>query len=175
MLSPLKIGTVMVQTGTFIPDSVGVQKEIFCPGWQAITNLNGDDLDRQIRGKNWNFFFVSGELQGTSWGSWNGSTVRSAAIRVLRKTQATRLNGFEITGIHQRRFLGIPRVVVTGHSRHLQKSPVLENITERIHQASVNSIRQSDKVVAPDAAVAYAPRTCLCNRHSPPCKSSSTC
>ena len=45
MLSPLKIGTVLLQAGTFIPDSVCVQTEPFCPVWQAITNVNGDDLD----------------------------------------------------------------------------------------------------------------------------------
>ncbi len=127
MLSPLKIGTVLLQTGTFIPDSVCVQKEIFCPGWQAITNANGDDLDRQIRAKGWNFFFLCGELQGTSWGYWSGVAVRRAAIRVLRKTEATKLNGFEITGILERRFLGVRHVVVTGHSRHVQESTVLRS------------------------------------------------
>jgi hypothetical protein len=135
MLSPLKIGTVLLQTGTLVPDSVCVKKEIFCPGWQAITNVNGDDLDRQIRGKGWNFFFLCGALQGTYWGSWSGVAVRRAAIRVLRKTQATKLNGFEITGIHERRFLGVRHVVLTGHSRHVQKSTVLQDITERIRQA----------------------------------------
>lgn len=136
MLSPLKIGTVLVQTDTFIPDSVSVQKETFTPGWQAITNVNGDDLDRQIRDDGSNFIFMGGALQGTSWGSWSGTAIRCAAIRVLKKTQATKLNAFEITGIHARRFLGVPYVVVTGHSRHVQKSTVLQNIAERIHQAA---------------------------------------
>jgi hypothetical protein len=45
MMSPLKVGTVLLQDGAFIPDSVWMLKEPFCPGWQAITNLNGDDLD----------------------------------------------------------------------------------------------------------------------------------
>jgi hypothetical protein len=136
MLSPLKIGTVLVQTDTFIPNAVWVQKETFTPGWQAITNLNGDDLDRQIREDGWNFIFMGGALRGTSWGSWSGTAIRCAAIRVLKKTRATKLNAFEITGIHARRFLGVPHVVVTGHSRHVQKSTVLQNIAERIHQAA---------------------------------------
>lgn len=138
MLSPLKIGTVLFQTDTFIPDSVWVQKETFCPGWQAITNLNGDDLDRQIRRDGWNFVFMGGALQGTSWGSWSYVAVRCAAIRALKKTQTTKLNAFEITGIRARRFLGIPHVIVIGHSRHIQKGTVLQNIAERIHQAARN-------------------------------------
>lgn len=158
MLSPLKIGTVFVQTDTFIPDSIWVQKETFTPGWQAITNLNGDDLDRQIRRDGWNFIFMGGALQGTSWGSWSHVAVRCAAIRVLKKTQTTRLNAFEITGIHARRFLGFKYVIVTGHSRHVQKSTVLQNIAERIHQATrdVPSSTSNGVSVVPVPAPAVA-------------------
>lgn len=136
MSSILKTGTVLVQTDTVIPTSVWVQREAFCPGWQTITNLNGDDLDRQIRSDGWKFIFIGGALRGSSWGSWGGVAIRCAAIRVLRKTEVTKLNAFEITGIRARRFLGIPYVVVVGHSRHVQKSTVLQNIAERIHQAA---------------------------------------
>ena len=158
MLSPLKIGTVLVRTETFIPDSVWVQKETFCSDWQAITNLNGDDLDHQIRRDGWNFMFIGGVLQGTSWGPWSDVAIRCAALRVLQKTQATKLNAFEITGIHPRRFLGVPYVVVTGHSRHLQKSTVLQNIAERIHRAARDAPSStSDEVgVVPVPAPAVA-------------------
>jgi len=49
MLSPLKIGTVLLQSGTYIPDSVWTERETCCPYWEAITNLDGDALDHQIR------------------------------------------------------------------------------------------------------------------------------
>lgn len=147
MLSPLKLGTVLVRTNTFIPDSVCVQRETFCAGWQAITNLNGDDLDRHIRADGWNFVFMGGAMRGTSWGSWSGTAVRCAAIRVLKKTQATKLNAFEISSIVALRFLGIPYVIVTGHSRHVQKSTVLQDIAERIHQAAKPAQRSASEGV----------------------------
>ena len=158
MQSPLKIGTVLFQTDTFIPDSVWLQKETFCPGWQAITNLNGDDLDRQIRRDGWNFIFMGGAVQGTSWGSWSHLAVRCAVIRVLKKTQTTKLNAFEITGIHARRFLGFKYVIVTGHSRHVQKSTVLQSIAQRIHQAArdVPSSTSNGVSVVPAPAPAVA-------------------
>lgn len=136
MSNLLKIGTVLMQTGAYIPESVWVERETYSPGWEEVTNLDGEDLDRLVRRENWNFFFFGGALQGMSWGSPSGSSVRCAAIRVLKKSKLTKLNGFEITGIHARRFLGIPYTNVTGHSRHIQKSTVLQNIAERIHQAS---------------------------------------
>lgn len=151
MLSSLKIGTVLVQTDTFIPDSVSVHRETFCPGWQTITNLDGGTLDRQIRSDGWNFMFMGGPLRSTSWGSWSGTAIRCAAIRALKKTRATKLNAFEITAIRARRFLGIPYVIVIGHSRHIQKSTVLQNIAERIHQAArpVPSSTSNGIAVAP--------------------------
>lgn len=136
MLSPLRIGTCLLQTDTVIPESVTVQKETFCDGWQEITNLSADDVDREVRKDRWNFMFMGGGIGGSSWGSWSGTAVRSAALRALGKAKAKKFNAFEITAIHARRFVGIPYVVVTGHSRHLQKGTTLQNIAERIHQAA---------------------------------------
>jgi len=136
MVSPLKVGTVLVQDDTVIPDSVWILKETFCPGWQAITNVSAEDLDRQIRDKNWNFMFVAGALHGTSWGSWSEGVVRYAAIRVLRKAELAKFNAFEITGIHKSKFLGFHYVTVSGHRRHAQQSVVLQKLAQRIHRAA---------------------------------------
>jgi len=135
-MSNLKMGTVLLQTGTSIPESVWIEKEAYSPGWEEVTNVNGDDLDRQIRRENWSFFFIGGAIQGTSWGSWREIATRSATIRALNKSGLTRFNGFEITGIHSRRFLGLGYVTVVGHARHLQPSPVLQNFAERTRQTS---------------------------------------
>ena len=158
MSSPLKIGTVLVHTDTIIPESVWVQRETFCVDWQTIMSLSGDDLDRQLREDGWNLMFMGGTISGTSWGSWGGTAIRCAAIRVLRKTRASKFNAFEITDIHARRFLGFPYVVVTGHSRHLQQSTVLQSIDERIHDvARIEPSSASGKIgVAPLSAPAVA-------------------
>lgn len=156
MSNPLRIGTVFLRTDTFVPESVWVQRESFCVEWQAITNLSSDDLDRQIRDGGWNLMFMGGAISGTSWGSWSGTVIRCAAIRVLKKTRASKFNAFEITGIHARRFLGVPYVVVTGHSRHLQQSTVLQSIAERIHEAAriVPSPNSGKTGIAPVSAPA---------------------
>jgi hypothetical protein len=132
-----------MQTGTVIPESVHVQTETFCSDWYTITSLSGDDLDRQLRSDRWNFVFMAGACQAASWGSWSGTAIRCAAIRVLKKSKATKLNAFEITGIRARRFLGVPYVVVSGHSRHVQKSTVLQGIAERIHQVGQPALRST--------------------------------
>src|SRR5438874_12996103 len=107
MLSPLKIGTILMETDTFIPDSVWVQKESFCPGWQAITNLNGDDLDGQIRRDGWNFMFVGGALQGTSWGLLSYVAIRCAALRIFKSMNITMHNYIHMYVIHYMRSYGV--------------------------------------------------------------------
>jgi hypothetical protein len=157
MLTSVKIGTVLLQDGVVAPHSVWMTKETFCSGWQAIANMNGDDLDRQIRAENWNFIFVAGSLRGSSWGSWTNVAVRCAAIRVLRRAKLAKFNGFEITGIQKRTFLGFHYVTVIGHSRHLQQSVVLHKLAQRSHQAthpasSVDSNLPAVPLPAPEAA-----------------------
>jgi hypothetical protein len=155
MPGALKTGTVLMRTGTFIPEPAWVKEETYSPGWQLITNLDGDGLDRHIRRNNWHFFFMGAALRGTSWGSWSGTTVRCAAIRVLRKTKPTELNCFEITDIYTRRFLGLRYVSVVGHSRHIQKNTVLQSMAERIPQAGQPAVISASTI--PGAAPLSAP------------------
>jgi hypothetical protein len=148
-MSNLQMGTVLLQTGVAIPDSVWIEKETYSPGWEEVTNLSGDDLDRQLRRENWSFFFIGGAIQGTAWGSWSGIATRSAAIRAMNKSGLTRFNGFEITGIYPRRFLGIRYVAVVGHARHLQFGPALQNLAERTRQASQSPAISAAPLPAP--------------------------
>ena len=127
----LRAGTVLMQTGTVMPESVWVEKGSYFRGWEVIKNLDGDSLDRNLRKSNWNFFFIAGSIHAISWGSGNGITARRTAIRALAKTKVKKFNCFEITEVTFRRFLGIPYVSVVGHSRHVQEDRVLESSVHR--------------------------------------------
>lgn len=49
-------------------------KETLCPGWDAVTNLTGEDLDRQIRSRNWK--------QGTAEARRTNSSGRTPCSRL---------------------------------------------------------------------------------------------
>ena len=127
----LRAGTVLMQTGTVMPESVWVEEGPYSPGWEVIKNLDGDSLDRNLRESNWNFFFIAGSVHAIAWGPGNGITARCAAIRALAKSKLKKFNCFEITEVTTRRFLGIPYVSVVGHSRHVQEDRVLESLARR--------------------------------------------
>jgi len=127
----LKAGTIMMQAGTLLPESLRVEAEPYCYGWEMIQDSDGDVLDRKVRGAGWSFFFMAANIQAMVWGFVGKKTVRRAVRRVLGKVKLSKFNCLEVTEISARRFLGFPYVHVSAHSRHIQKTALLQSFIER--------------------------------------------
>jgi len=121
MLGMYSTGTVLVKDGTLFPASLAIESEEFLPGWRAVKSLDRDGLARQIEGANWNFFYLAGGVRTTVIGGRPGN-LRRAMKHLVAKQKGEKYNCLEITKIATRRFLGIPFLRVTAHSRHIQKS-----------------------------------------------------
>jgi len=61
--------------------------------------------------------------------------VRRALRRVLPKVKLLKFNCLEITEVTQKRFLGFPYVHVSVHSRHIQRSPIMQSLVGRSQAA----------------------------------------
>ena len=120
-----------MKVGTIIPQSLRVETELYSQGWEIIKNSDADALDRDIRRADWNFFFLAASIQATSLGYWRERTVRRAMERVLARAEPSNCNCLEITEVSAKQFLGFPYVHVSAHSRHIQKSPFLQELAER--------------------------------------------
>jgi hypothetical protein len=127
----IKAGTIMMKAGTIIPQSLRVETELYLHGWEIIKNSGADAVDRDIRRADWNFFFLAASIHATALGYWGERTVRRAMERVLAKAEPSKLNCLEITEVSTRQFLGFLYVHVSAHSRHIQKSPFLQELAER--------------------------------------------
>jgi hypothetical protein len=122
----------MMKAGTIIPQPLRVETELYLHGWEIIKNSDAEAVDRDIRRADWNFFFLAASLQATASGYWGERTVRRAMERVLAKAEPSKFNCLEITEISAKQFLGFPYVHISAHSRHIQKSPFLQEPAERI-------------------------------------------
>ena len=60
--------------------------------------------------------------------------IQRALKRMLAKVKPQHFNSLEVTGIVARRFLGVPYVIVSAHSRHMQQSCNLDSLKLRISQ-----------------------------------------
>jgi hypothetical protein len=114
-------GTVLIRENTLLPPDLEVESEVFLSGWRIVKNLDRSALTRNIEGANWNFFYLAGEIRATVLGRERSGTLRRAVKCVLAKQEGQKFNSLEITKVVSKRFLGIPFMRVTAHSRHIQQ------------------------------------------------------
>ena len=89
-------------------------------GWSVIRNLRST-LDAETAKAGWTFFFMAGRIEGTGFGVDREKTDRAALGRVAGHARSEHCNSFEIIHVTSKRFLGIFRVTVAAHARHLQE------------------------------------------------------
>jgi len=113
--------TIFIKEDTPLPANLPIESEVFLPGWRVVKNLDRSTLARNIEGANWSFFYLAGEIRATVLGRDRSGTLRRAVKCVLAKQEGQNLNSLEITKVVSKRFLGIPFMSVTAHSRHIQQ------------------------------------------------------
>jgi hypothetical protein len=113
--------TIFIKEDTPLPANLPIESEAFLPGWRVVKNLDRCTLARNIEGANWSFFYLAGEMRATVLGRDRSGTVRRAVRRVLAKQKGQKFNSLEITNVVSKRFLGIPFIDITAHSRHIQQ------------------------------------------------------
>ena len=120
MLANNASGTILIRENALLPAGLAIEGEVFLPGWRVIKNPDRSTLARNIEGANWTFFYLAGEIRATVLGRDRPGNLRRAVKCVLAK-QRGEFNSLEITKVVLKRFLGIPFMSVTAHSRHIQQ------------------------------------------------------
>jgi len=62
MADRISKGTILIEEGTLLPDSLRFESEPYSNGWRIVRNLDGFGLERKIRQAGWNFFYMAGEI-----------------------------------------------------------------------------------------------------------------
>ncbi len=125
MPDTVKAGTILIKEGASLADSLQLETEPYCQGWRLLRKLDGYGLGRKVREAGWAFFFMAGEIKAIAFGFEGEKRTRSAASRIMARLKSQNFNCVEITQVAEKRFLGMPYVSVTAHSRHIQESDVL--------------------------------------------------
>jgi len=110
---------------------LGLANEPSTGEWSVLKALDGHALDRKIHAAGWNFFFMAAEVKVMFIGSIGALKIQNALSRLLAKVKEQHFNGLEVTQIVARRFLGVPYVTVSAHSRHMQQSCYLDGVVAR--------------------------------------------
>ena len=131
MTTTVQAGTILIDDEPRLAPVLALKSEPYSGRWRVLNGLDGFALDREIHGAGWNFFFIAAELRGMFFGAIRPRKVREALKRILGRVRSQNFNCIEVTGIVAKRFLGIPYVAVSAHSRHIQQSCQLEDIDQR--------------------------------------------
>jgi hypothetical protein len=117
--------TIFIREKTRLPASVILESETFLPGWRSIKNLDGRELGRKIENAKWNYFYLAGAMKATVLGRNGRAALQKAVQRVLAKKQSKNYNSLEISKTISKRFLGVPYLTISAHSRHIQEGMYL--------------------------------------------------
>jgi len=119
----LRKGDILIQSGLTLPEFMLLREESPLAGWHAVANVR-DTLDGNVQNAGWTLFFMAGRIKtaGTAFGQ--ASALRAALTRMACMVKAQGCNMFEITEVGYRTLVGISRVNISGHARHLQEGSV---------------------------------------------------
>ena len=132
MTDAITAGSILIQEGTYPPNSQPLQTGSQSSGWAAVENSR-PMFEKEVRAAGWTFFFMAGGIKATVFGFDRQKTLRAALKRLMTNVKSQNCNSIEITQVTGRSFLKLPYVSVSAHPRHLQKGMVF-------HQAFYNSI-----------------------------------
>lgn len=131
MAPTVQVGTILMKEWPGMTQLLRLESEPCSGEWSLLKVLDGYTLDRKIHAAGWNFFFMAAEIKAMFFGRVGAGKIQKALKRILRKVKQQQFNGLEVTQIVARRFLGVPYVTVSAHSRHMQQSCYLDSARVR--------------------------------------------
>ena len=131
MPSKVQVGSILMKEWPGKPQLLELEGELCSGEWSLLKIVDGSTLDRKIHAAGWNFFFMAPEFKASFFGTIGAEKIQEALTRILAKVKPQHFNGLEVTGIVVRRFLGVPYVTVSAHSRHMQESCFLDGHAAR--------------------------------------------
>jgi hypothetical protein len=127
----VQVGSILIEEQPLMAQILELETEVYAGNWSLVKALDGSALDHKIRDAGWNFFFMAAGVKSMFFGTIGAEKVRNALYRILGKVRQQHFNALEVTGIVAKRFLGIPYIVITAHSRHVQQSCYLDSTEAR--------------------------------------------
>lgn len=127
----LQNGCIFVMEGTLLPPALRFEGQSYSDGWRLLKSVKSDEVDLRARNCGWNYFFVGNAMRRTVVGFGRPWSLRRATEQLLAETRTNAFNSMELTGIKTRQFFGLHWVRVAAHSRSLQKSCHVKDISAR--------------------------------------------
>jgi hypothetical protein len=119
MTGPIAAGDILLERGTYLPNSLAMPGESSLPGWSAVQG-GRPAFEKEIKQAGWTLFFMAREIKASVFGFDRQRTAQTALKRLGTIVKSQSCNCIEITDVTEKSFLMVPYIQVRGHARHLQ-------------------------------------------------------
>src|SRR5947209_14111438 len=92
MKETMERGTILVEDGTLMPDSLLVATKPYAAGWSCVENFTRGQLGAGLEAAQWTFFYMAGEIRVTAFGFEEPSRTRRAALQVIQAVKLQHCN-----------------------------------------------------------------------------------
>lgn len=127
----LESGCIFVMSGLLLPPALRFEGQAYSDRWTLVNLLKSREVNSRARDCGWNFIFLAEAMRRTVFGFGRAGSLRRATNKVLDDARKNAFNSVEVTEITARRFFGVHWVSVGAHSRSLQKSLHLKELSVR--------------------------------------------
>jgi hypothetical protein len=127
MITP---GTLLIQAGTILPESIQLKNDLTANGWTAVRSSAGvRQLKADLRAAGWNYFYMA-VVKQRGFGCDGAKRMVSAMKRITAKMRLENCNSVQIDEIAAHSFWGIPYLRVSAHCFHIQKGIIFAGARE---------------------------------------------
>jgi hypothetical protein len=113
-------GSLHVERSARLPAFLDFGGDSSPKGWSVLRNVLST-FEAETAKAGWISFFMAGTIEKTSFGFNRRKTLAAAMRRLAGLVKSEHCNSFEIMHVTTEKFLGVFRVTVAAHARHLQE------------------------------------------------------
>jgi len=122
---------MFVQREISLPEALKLECTAYSPYWKMIKGLDSYLVGVRMRSIGWRLIFVAGHLDVVEFGWHRQNAARRGVKRMLKKARELQFNCMELSGVVRKNFLGLPYMVISGDTYHIQKKMTLESTEQR--------------------------------------------
>ncbi len=137
---------MFVMNGLLLPPALHFDGQAYSEQWRLLRSRKSGEIDSQARDCGWNFIFLAEAIQRTVLGFGRDWALRKATGQVLAESRKNAFNSVEITAVTTRHFLGLHWATVGAHSRSLQKSPNVKDISTRQRELTASCFPGAERL-----------------------------
>ena len=117
--------TLLVAPDTALPARWTLDGDAVASGWFRVCSTFTDrELDRELGAARWTLLFMAGAIRAKAFGWSMPRTVTACVTRLIAEARRQGCNCVQVDSVTMHSFLGIPYVLLVGHSRNIQKDIV---------------------------------------------------